>query len=345
MNGTKFRCRSGGALIGTLLFFACVQRPIAGDLLLLPTSNQEIYTTGHEDKFFVPTPGKTWMSGTYGCVRTERWQMHEGLDIKCLQRDKRGEPIDPVMAAADGTVAYINRRPSLSNYGNYVILRHRIDGIEIYSLYAHLREVRTGLQAGGAVNAGEQIAIMGRTSNTGQRIGIDRAHVHFELNLLINERYGAWHKSALRGERNDHGDWNGKNLVGIDPYAVLLAQHKGGDKFSLRDFIRNQTELCRVLVQDTKFPWLNRYPALIRPNPLTDKEGVAAYEIALNFAGVPFQLTPRAASEFKRKSRFQLLSVNDAEQQNNPCRRLVIKRGNRWELTVHSTDLLQLLTY
>ncbi|SVC62238.1 uncharacterized protein METZ01_LOCUS315092, partial [marine metagenome] len=32
--------------------------------------------------------------------------MHEGIDIKCTRRDPKGEPIDPVSAAADGTIAY-----------------------------------------------------------------------------------------------------------------------------------------------------------------------------------------------------------------------------------------------
>ena len=318
---------------------------IHADTFLLPTTNQALYEPGHEEKFFVPTPGKPWTSGTFGCVRTDGSQLHEGLDIRCLKRDKKGEPIDPVMATADGTVVYINTRPSLSNYGNYIVLRHQIDGLEICSLYAHLREVRSGLKPGQSVKAGEQIAVMGRTSNTRQRISIDRAHVHFELDFILNDRYGAWHHAALPNERNDHGDWNGKNLAGIDPRVVLLDQHQQGAKFNLLNFVRTQTELCRVFVRATKFPFLARYPALIRPNPLAEKEGVAGYEIALTFNGVPFQLTPRAASEIKNKSRFQLLSVNEPEQQRNPCRRFIIKKGSRWELTAHATELLQLLTY
>src|SRR6185369_7580649 len=102
---------------------------------------------------------------------------------------------------------------SLSNYGNYIILRHQIDGLEIYSLYAHLSEIRAGLKAGQAIKGGEQIAVMGHTSNTRQRITLDRAHVHFELNFVLNDRYAAWHRATLPGERNDHGDWNGKNLA------------------------------------------------------------------------------------------------------------------------------------
>ena len=102
-------------------------------------------------KFFAPTaPDKPWTTGTFGCVRSDGWQMHEGLDIRSLQHDKRGEPTDPVMATADGTVVYFNTRPSLSNYGNYLVIRHVIEGLEIYSLYAHLSAIRPGLEIGDA---------------------------------------------------------------------------------------------------------------------------------------------------------------------------------------------------
>src|SRR6185503_2530883 len=173
-----------GLRFARVFAFASFASP--AEVFRLPTANEAIFERGAEEKFFVGTVGKPWTSGAFGCVRTEGWQMHEGLDIRCLQRDKRGEPIDPVMATADGTVAYINRRTGLSNYGNYLILKHAVDGIEIYSLYAHLKEVRADLKSGRPVKAGETIAIMGRTSNTAQAITKDRAHVHFELNFLVN---------------------------------------------------------------------------------------------------------------------------------------------------------------
>ena len=76
-----------------------------------------------------------------------------------------------------------------------------------------------------------------------------------------------------------------------------------------------------------------------------DREGVVGYEVMLNFNGLPYRLTPRAASEMIGKSAFQLLSVNEAEQQKNPCRRLVVRRGAHWELTSHGIQLLELLRY
>src|SRR5262245_49986036 len=138
--------------------------------LQLPTANRALFEPGNEEKFFVGTTGKPWTSGCFGCVRTSGMQMHEGLDIRCLQRDKRGEPIDPVMAVADGTVVYVNKRSALSSFGSYIVVRHRIDGLEIYSLYAHLREINSSVKAGLAVKAGQPIAVMGRTSNTREAI-------------------------------------------------------------------------------------------------------------------------------------------------------------------------------
>jgi peptidoglycan LD-endopeptidase LytH len=310
-----------------------------------PTANHALYQVGDELKFFAPTaPDKPWTSGSFGCVRNDGWRMHEGLDILHLKTDKRGEPTDPVMATADGTVVYFNKKAGLSNYGNYIVMQHVIEGLEIYSLYAHLSQVRSDLAIGQTVKAGEVIGTMGRTS-TAEKIAKDRAHVHFELNLLLNDKFAAWFKKTSPTERNDHGAWNGQNMLGLDPREVLVAEHNPVKKFSLLDFVRGQTELCRVLVRVKNFPYLNRYPALALKNPVAEKEGVAGYEMVLNYNGVPFALMPRAASEIKGGGKFQLLSVNEAVQKANPCRKLVVKRGSRWQLTDAGLRELELLTF
>lgn len=311
----------------------------------LPTANHALFEKGGEERYFVGTVGKPWTSGTFGCVRSEGWQVHEGLDIRCLQRDKQGESTDPVLATADGTVTYFSRKPSLSNYGNYVLLRHSVEGLEIYSLYAHLREVRVDLKPGQAVKRGETIGIMGRSTNTREGISKDRAHLHFELNLFFNDRFESWYKKTFPKQRNDHGLWNGQNFVGLDPRPILQESRTQGTKFSLVQHIKSQTELCRVTVRTTSFPWLKRYPQLVKPNPRAEKEGIAGYEVALNFNAVPFELIPRAASELKGKTKFRLLSVNEAEQKRNPGRRLVSQRAGQWELTSRGLNVLELLTY
>ncbi len=318
----------------------------SAQLFQFPTANRALFETGGAERFFVGTVGKPWTSGTFGCVRTDGRQMHEGLDIRCLQRDKRGEPIDPVRATADGTVAYLNARPSLSNYGNYIVLRHQVEGMEVCSLYAHLREIRGGLAVGQTVKAGEQIAVLGRTSNTREVISRERAHVHFEIDLIVSDRFPDWYRKTFPAQRNDHGAWNGQNLIGLDPRLVLLAQKQEGAKFSLAEFVRRQSELCRVLVRDPRLTWARRYPMLVKPGSLAQKEGIAGYELALNFNGLPFELIPRAASEMKTKSKFSLLSVNATEQAQHPCRKLVTKdKAGRWQLAPPGLQLLELLAH
>ncbi|MCX6880969.1 MAG: M23 family metallopeptidase [Verrucomicrobia bacterium] len=313
---------------------------------VLPTANRALFDRGGEDRYFVGTVGKPWTSGTFGCVRSDGRQIHEGLDIKCLQHDRSGEPQDPIFATAHGTVVYINAKPSLSNYGRYLIVRHQIDGLEIYSVYAHLSEISNKLRAGSSVRQGETIAKMGRTSNTRQKISKDRAHLHFELNLFVNDKFPAWYKQNLPGQRNDHGAWNGRNLIGLDPKAILMDQQREGSNFSLRKHIQTQPELCRILVRGVSFPFLKRYAGLIRRNPLSEREGVRAYEIALNFNGLPIEIIPRAASEIGGlPTGNTVLKVNKVEQEKNPCRKLLILRGNRWELSTTGHQLIDLLTY
>lgn len=323
----------------------CLTVNLCADSFQLPTGNQALFEPGGEERFFVGTAGKSWESGTFGGVRSGGYQLHEGLDIRCLQRDNQGEPTDPVLASADGTVAYINRKEALSNYGIYIILRHRVDGIEVYTTYAHLSEARAALHEGMTVKAGEVIGVMGRSSNTGERITKDRAHVHFEIGLLLNDRFGEWQRQREPGERNDHGNWNGQALRGLDPREILLRQHAEGNRFSLTQYIRGQTELCRVQVRATGFPWLRRYPTLVARNRRAELEGVAGYEISFNYVGLPYRITPMAEAELPSKAPVRLVSVNAEEQAKNPCGKLVTQRDGNWQLTTAGQNLVSLVTF
>jgi murein DD-endopeptidase MepM/ murein hydrolase activator NlpD len=335
------RAASFAAAASAVLVFSA--RLSAQSPFQFPTANHALFEPGNELKFFAPTaPDKPWTSGSFGCVRDNGTRLHEGLDIRSLQHDRQNEPTDPVMATADGTVMYFNTRPALSNYGRYIVIRHVIEGLEIYSLYAHLSAIQPGLAAGKTVRAGEVIGTMGRTSNA-ETILKERAHVHFELNVFVSEKFSGWYKKNFPGERNDHGIWNGQNLNGLDPREILLGEHNEKN-FSLLEFVRSQTELCRVLVRATSFPYLKRYAPLVLNNPVAAKEGVAGYEIALNYNGVAFALMPRAESEIKNRAKFQLLSVNEMEYRAHPCRKLVVQHGGRWQLTNIGQRELELLT-
>ncbi|MCC6232957.1 MAG: M23 family metallopeptidase [Verrucomicrobiales bacterium] len=320
-------------------------RGVSSQPFRLPTDNRGLLEGGGEARFFAPTPGRSWEAGQFGCVRSEGWKMHEGIDILATRKDRRGEPLDEARAAADGEVAYISRKAGLSNYGVYCVVRHRIEGLEVLTLYAHLREVRSDLRPGSRVRAGERLGIMGRTTNTRSPITRDRAHLHLEIDLLVNDRFSSWLHAREPKTRDDHGAWNGRNLLGLDPAEIYRAQQRQGDKFSLLTHIRTQNEMCKVLVADTKFPWIRRYPMLIRRNPVAEREGIVAYEASLNYNGLPFSLTPRARSEISGSVSTRLLSVNAEEYRRHPCRKLVFQKGQTWVLTAAGNELLSLLSY
>lgn len=336
-----FRTRSGwGGILGICLAVGAM----GAESFRFPTANHALYETGGNARFLAPTPGRSWESGSFGCVRNDRNgpRLHEGLDILSLTRDARGEPTDPILSSATGSVAYLNRRPGASNYGNYALVRHEIGQMEVYTLYAHLSSILPKLAVGQRLAAGERLGTLGRT---GQSIGKDRAHVHFEINLILNDRFSEWFRKHYPGDRNDHGNFHGRNLLGLDPRAILLAQRSEGTNFSLSGFVARQPVMARVLVRKPQLRFAQRYPKLVRPNPRAQKEGVAGYELGLSFNGIPVQITPRSAQEMGAGADRRLISVDETEWRNHPCARLVIRRGQAWTLTGKGAELVDLIAF
>ncbi len=126
---------------------------------------------------------------------------------------------------------------------------------------------------------------------------------------------------------------------------MFQLQQTKGERFSLLDHLRSQREMCRILVPRTSFPWLKRYPSLIRRNPIAERDGIAAYEASLNYNGVPFRLVPRSRGEVKGPMTTRLLDVDESEFAHHRCRKLIFKRGQTWTLTARGLELIQLLIH
>lgn len=329
-----------------LFFFVCALFPgvIQAQRFVLPTPNTALLEVSGLERYLVGTEGKPYTTGGFGCVRTDGHQFHEGLDIRCVHRDRAGEPADPVLAVAHGIVVYINRNAGLSTFGKYVVIQHVIDGVQIYSLYAHLSDVAADLCAGGVVAPGQVIGRMGRTAST-YRIPRDRAHLHFELNLVVNDFFPVWFKRNCPGERNDHGVWNGQNLLGLDPQAILIKDSIHGTNFNLCEYISGLPVLCRVRVRAVNFPWLKRYPMFVKPAG-HDPSLTRGYELALTFNGIPIELTPLTEAQLGNSAaRIELVWVNEQEHKQNPCCKLVARRARGWELTQTGRRLVDLIIF
>ena len=238
------------------------------------------------DRNFEGRKSAPWQGGQYGFVRTPRrtkaglilTKFHEGVDIAPVQRDSSGEPQDPVMSMADGRVVHTNTSSGKSNYGRYVVVQHNFSSGPFYSLYAHLKSVT--VRPGQAVKAGSRLGVLGYT---GVGINKRRAHVHVELNMLMNTRFERWHDKT-QTTPNHHGIFNGINLVGVD-VSQILRSRRG---VSLQKMVKALPPYYKVLVPNTgKMDILKRYPWLGKASR------APAYEISLSGPGIPIKITPQ----------------------------------------------------
>lgn len=263
-----------------------------GQELLLPTDNRALFDQPTEffqfvDRDFEGAKTTPWEGGQFGFVRDPRRlgnriayaRFHEGLDIKPMRRDARGEPQDEVRAVAEGIVAYAAAGAGLSNYGRYIVVKHDWGQGSFYSLYAHLRESRVA--AGQKVKAGEALGLLGYTGS-----GIDRrrAHVHVELNLFLSSRFDVWH-AANFNTPNHHGPFNGLNLIGLDLQALYRAQHQN-PAVNAAGAVRATESGYRVAVPgDATMEIVQNYPWLLDgPRPATKP---AAWEVTFSRWGLP----------------------------------------------------------
>jgi peptidoglycan LD-endopeptidase LytH len=256
-----------------------------------PTPNPAFMKGGDITTWVQDTGTGVPTSGLFGCVRDDGHRFHEGIDIRCIERDRKGNPIDPVSAAMDGVVAYINDQGSNSSYGRYIVLDHPKEDVDVFTFYAHLSAVAPGLKIGQAVTAGETIATMGHTSTEG--IPVQRAHLHFEIGLRMTDNFQAWYDGKKFGERNEFGNYNGQNLIGSDPLAFFTAV-RAGTLHNFRDYIRSIPTAFVLRVTTTRVPdFARRYPALLaKPVPAG---GVAGWDVNWTWYGMPTLLTPLPA--------------------------------------------------
>ncbi len=253
--------------------------------IVWPTPNPAWAEGRPIEAYIQPTVSGEAISGCFGGVRSDGFQFHEGLDLKPVARDRRGEPADEVFAAMDGVVVHVNSRPGESNYGRYLVIEHTQMVPAVYTLYAHLARVLPGIAAGARVARGQAIAVMGHSAG-GYAIPKDRAHLHFEIGLMMTRDFQRWYERKRFGSPNEQGIWNGMNLMGFDPLAFLddWRSHRV-DNF--QEFLSRMKPEVRLRIATRKVPdFIERYPSLLTAPRETGP--VAGWEICCDWTGLPF---------------------------------------------------------
>src|SRR6195256_3307016 len=268
--------------------------------LVLPTDNNALFRGDgpafyqYIDRDYHGEKSTPWEGGRYGFVRNPvetsagiiYTRFHEGIDIRPLQRDPNGEPLDLVRAIAPGVVVHASQTAGYSNYGRYVVVEHRFDGCKYYSLYGHLSSIT--VRSGQRVQQRDQLGVMG---HTGEGLNQARAHVHLELNLMLSRQFESWHTTFFRNEPNHHGLYNGLNLVGLDIARLYLALQKR-PALTIPEFLAEEETLYRVLVPASKnFDLAKFYPWMVSQKTVS---APASWEVSFNRAGVPLKIQPGA---------------------------------------------------
>ncbi|MSU69640.1 MAG: M23 family metallopeptidase [Opitutaceae bacterium] len=309
--------------------------------IVWPTPSDAFAQGNSLEAFIQPTGSGDAESGCFGCVRSNGYQFHEGIDLKAMGRDRHGEPTDEVYAAMDGVVRYINQRAGDSSYGRYLVLEHPDLTPAVYTLYAHLSRTAPGLRPGAHVTRGEVIATMGHTAG-GYAIPRERAHLHFEIGLWVTRDFQAWYQGRKFGSPNEHGVYNGMNLMGFDPLE-FLRQFRARTVNNFQEYLAGMEPAVRVRLATRRTPdFVLRYPSQLTKEP---PPVVAGWEVKFNWTGLPIAFTPLSVTEVAGLTPNQpvLLEVNAALEHRHHCKTLAVPRRGGWTVGKDLEIVLQQL--
>ncbi len=297
-----------------LVFLVVAAWPARAALFDFPTDNQALVDGRPQDFYmyverdFEGQKSQPWEGGQFGFVRGPHrsggaviyTSLHEGVDIRPMRRDPSGNPLDDVRASAEGKVVHVSDQAGASNYGRYVVLEHRIEGAPIYTLYAHLASI--SVHAGQEVRQGE---VLGRLGYTGAGIDRPRAHVHFEIALMMSRNFESWMAAHFSGNPNKHGLYNGLNLTGTDPAAILAASARDPG-FRLTRHIASLEPVFKLTIPNSPNITLIRdYPWLV-----PDGEPANPPAWTISFTGTGFPIRAVAASDPVAEARVEWIMAS-----------------------------------
>jgi murein DD-endopeptidase MepM/ murein hydrolase activator NlpD len=294
--------------------------------LIWPTPNPAFQNGEPIESYIQPTVSGLPESGLFGCVRNSGSRFHEGIDLYPIERNSRGEARDPVFAVLAGRVVHASGVAGHSSYGRYVVIEHDQEVPSYHTLYAHLAKIGSGIQPGARVEAGTVIGIMGRSAS--YSIPKSRAHVHFEIGFRLTDDFETWYAHQKFGNKNQHGVWNGMNLVSVDPLAFYHSIRRG-EVTNLYEHLRRLPAAARIRVYSHKVPdFVVNFPSLVT-KPFQGKT-VVAWDIAFTQYGVPKEWTPRFAEDNLKgqPGDVQVIAYHPMLLESQSCRRVLNITGS-----------------
>ncbi len=324
-----------------LVLLAGLACSAAGPLWPLP---EDPFEKGQEYPEFVqPTASGQSESALFGCIRNGGNRFHEAIDLAPVLPRSKGEVTDPVAAIYDGVVRHVSRVSGNSSYGRYVVLEHPGQDLAVYSLYAHLSRIEKGLEPGQIVRAGQQIGVMGRSAG-GYTIPRQRSHLHLEIGLRLTDAFEEWYRRQGYDTPNQHGPFNGINLVGWDPLDYFQAFREGRAESPL-GYIGSLPPAVMLHVFTTRRPdFLERYPELVLPGCEPSEQ--AGWEVLLSAWGLPLSFKPIRQEDLngvRNPGDISVVGINREALEAYACRDIIDERGDRVLLGRGGQTLMEIL--
>ncbi len=325
---------------------------------MVPPTPQQNLLTPDMPGVLQPTGSGRLESAKFGSTRTAQRggrifpAFHEGVDIAATARDRKGIPTDPVYAIAEGRVAFVNSVAGNSSYGKYVLIEHpdpslgmisKRDGSSepatVYTLYAHLADIRFGIRPGHPVAPGDEIGTLGHTSNTQPPIPLERSHLHWEIGVLLNSRFEI--KGREEKIKPDFGNYNGGNLFAFDPLDFYAA-HSRDPGLAMASYFATVPPACEVVLRGKYPDYFRRFPSLWKGTP-HDGGPIC---LALSQSGAPLSGRNASAAEVTLLgNQRQAVAKVYSDVLGRNGRAYIAQTGGKWQFTEKGRQWADILFY
>ena len=126
----------------------------------------------------------------------EKRNIHLGVDFWLAKGTS-------IHAFLDGEVVCAVHQKSYKGYGGFIILKHKINDLEFYTLYGHLSEESVNnYTVGHQLKKGDKIGILGTYEENGAWV----PHLHFQIMLSLLDYKDDFPGVALESEINFWGE-------------------------------------------------------------------------------------------------------------------------------------------
>ena len=162
---------------------------------------------------------------------------------------------------------------------------------------------------------------MGNTASF--RIPLNRSHLHFEVGIRLSNNFDKWYNRQRFRTPNKHTNYNGYNLVGLDPLKFYSSYQKYSFS-SPRSYLLKLPTITKVQINFSQTPdLLLRNPSLLL-NPEYN-ESVKSWVCSFGPFGFPLNFEKSSVS---LKQQITVLSY-DEKNDSQFCRRMIYKKNGK----------------